>query len=456
MAWKQSIPLLALILGVSLGACTPSTPTVSITASPSAPATSELSDQINVLATQTRIADETETARIFPATSTIGAEQGTFTGTPALTPIPSVSVLEQVGAFEQVSPKQALIAGRVNDLQVNPDGSILVLSESGYSRFMDGEWTGYFTEEIGPLVGIDGSGRAWAVSRDGGRIAAWQDDQWIQFGVNEGWITPTQTTGNPVTTGVVHGPDGDLWLATGSDVRRLAGSRWQTFTPEAMGMPVTPTLDSSPIYTLMPIPSTGELWVGHCDWGAIGPDGGGGIRRFSQGGWQEVDPSLSTGCVTAIHLGAGGDVWIGKDAAIHRLAAGSSTWEPIGMPETPPGYRFGSVASLTSAPAGDIWASLSLCDAANCYIGELLYHLTGEGWRQVGEINPAGGQELLFDASGTPWLFSGGNAYQIKDDSLQPVAGLLVQAAARDPNGDIWLVAQSTGAPTLWKQVGNK
>jgi hypothetical protein len=69
----------------------------------------------------------------------------------------------------------------------------------------------------------------------------------------------------------------------------------------------------------------------------------------------------------------------------------------------------------------------------------------------IGEPRPVGGQNLFFDLRGEPWLFSSGTVYQIENQSLIPVEGLVVLAAAKSASGEIWLVAQSTGPPTLWK-----
>jgi hypothetical protein len=38
----------------------------------------------------------------------------------------------------------------------------------------------------------------------------------------------------------------------------------------------------------------------------------------------------------------------------------------------------------------------------------------------------------------------------VNANQLVPADGLLVQGATTDPKGDLWLVAQSSGPPTLW------
>lgn len=456
MAWKSFATILAFFSFSFLSACTQGPPTASVTASPLAQETSGLSEQINLLATQTQIAVETASAQTLASPVAPANEETAAPANPQVTPMPPSDLLEQVGPFKQVAREEALIAGRVTGLQASPDGSILLLSESGYSRFKNGAWTGYFTEEIGPLVGIDPSGRAWAAARDGSQVAVWENDQWIPYGANEGWAPVPGTRGNPVTTGIVSGSDGDLWLATGFDVRRFDGNRWQVFTPEAMGMPVVGSPDLTSLYTLVPISVTGELWVGRCDWGSSGPDSGGGIRKFNQGIWQEVDPSLSSGCVTSIHEDKEGNIWIGMDTSMLRYSPASSSVEPINFPPAPTGSRFGYVTDLAAGPDGDLWVSLGLCEEAICYGGEQLFHFIDGAWQQFGEPTSAGGQKLLFDSTGQPWVVYGGSVYQVIDNSLQPVAGLVVQAATTGSSGEIWLVAQSSGPPTLWKSEASQ
>ncbi len=458
MSWKLISAIWVFLMFSLLNACTPVPPTTSITPSPSAQETSGLSEQINLLATQTQAAIETASAEYLAYTVTpINNESTSVSAIPQVTPATStIDVVEQVGPFKQVAREPALIAGRVTGLQIAPDGSLLLLSESGYSNFKNGIWTGYFTEEIGPLVGIDPSGRAWATARDGSLIAVWDNDRWIPYGENEGWSPLQSGRGNPVASGIVGGPDGDLWVATDSDVRRFYGDRWQVFTSEAMEMPAAGIPGVTSIYTIAPLQNTGEVFVGRCDWGSSGPAGGGGISKFSQQTWQQVVPLMSNSCASSLNEDEQGSIWIGTDTGILHYSADSDNVETIQFPPAPSGSRYGYVTDLAADPDGDLWVSLGLCDEAICYGGEQLYHLTGNAWQQIGEPTPAGGQKLLLDSTGQPWLVYGGSIYQVTGDQLQPVSGLVVQAATTGSSGDIWLVAQSNGPPTLWVLKANQ
>jgi hypothetical protein len=47
-------------------------------------------------------------------------------------------------------------------------------------------------------------------------------------------------------------------------------------------------------------------------------------------------------------------------------------------------------------------------------------------------------------------VLAGSSIYQVIANQLVRIDGLLVQGAATDPAGKLWLVAQSSGPPTLW------
>jgi hypothetical protein len=400
--------------------------------------------QINLLATQTQVAAQTSAAAQSQQLVTIPAQSGSPTAAPTL------DLLKRAGPFRQVSLEEALIAGRVTALIPAADGSILLLSDKGYSRFTAEGWAGYFTDEVGYLAGVDPAGRAWVITRDGSQIAVWEDDQWRYHGAEAGWTPVNITGGGLAASGLVEGDDSDLWLSTGADIRRFDGATWQVFSPELMGMPAVEDPSVTTNYSVFHSPMTGDLLVGRCDWGTAGPQGGGGVRKFSQGAWQEMDTLLSSGCMASVHEDGLGNVWIGLDGNLFRMPAGGVT-ETVALPEPPQGSTFGSVNSISSGLGGDLWISPSLCSESGCYGEQVLYRFASGEWQQIGEPRQAGGQSLLFDSSGKPWLFSSGTVYQIENQSLIPVNGLVVLAAARSASGEIWLVAQSTGPPTLWK-----
>jgi hypothetical protein len=341
-------------------------------------------------------------------------------------------------------------------LQVDENG-IVVLSENGISGLKDGEWTGYFTGEIGYPVGIDVTGRTWVVKPDGSAIQRsepfiWQvaeyDDTiiWEYFT----WVPVSSETGKPVKFGLLTGSRGDLWLATENDVRSFNGA-WNIHDALVMGMPA-PAGDTRSEFVIMPLRSTGEVLVGRCDWGSTGPQSGGGVRAFDGHAWRKLAEELNTGCVTAVVEDSTGDLWLALDDSLFHFNRAGGNWEQIDLPGAPLQASSGYITGLTADPVDGLWVQLALCEPEGCFGGEMLYRLSNGEWQPIGEPSPAGGRRVLFDSSGAPWLLAGGEISQFIANTLQPISGLSVLAATNDDSGNLWLLAQSTGAPTIWSE----
>ncbi len=438
-------------------ACSPVLPASPTATAPAA--LSSASDQLNLFATQTQSAALASTAA--------AQQEPNVTHMPVHSPSPLpdlTQVHEVAGPFHQVSRQEALILGKVLDLQPVDDG-FLLFSEGGISYFKDEEWTGYFTQEMGYPVGVDAGGHSWVVDADGSHI--YRDERsirnidpsiqiddtnisWIGYSAEEGWIPVTDFSGSPVKFGLAGGMRGDLWFSTKQDVR-MFDNTWQVYDSISMDMP-DPTGDTVSEFTIIPIEHNGEIYVGRCDWGSSGPVGGGGWRSFDGSSWSEPDPLLNAGCVTAFAPDDADSIWIAQDANLWRFNPVTTALEDVSLPEPPAPYRFGYINNLTTAPDESLWAQLALCTEEACFGGEAVYRLKDGIWQQIGEPSPAGGQRLIFDGSGTAWLVSAGSIYQVVDEQFQPVPGLVVQAAAVDDGGTLWLVAQSSGSPTLWVQ----
>ena len=434
-----------------LAACSPDLPvTPAPTTTPTPPG---LSQQLNQFATQTQAAALTTTA---------GAEQSADqapidSGLPTLV-TPLSLPIETVGPFQQVSRQEALIAGNVRELLVIGD-RVLLVSENGISEFKDGEWAGYFTGETGYPVGIDVTDRAWIAKPDGSEIfrsepnvwrvrdASDDTEVWLTF---QGWTPASSELGSPVRYGLLTDSRGDLWLATGNDVRSFNGA-WNVHDSKAMGMPEIAS-DTYAEFTILPVQINGEVLVGRCDWGGAGPQGGGGMRSFDGQAWREMASELNSGCVSAIAEDSEGAVWLALDDRLYHFDRAGAAWEQLPLPDAPPQARFGYITSLTTDPEDGLWAQLALCSPEGCYGDTMLYKLRNGEWQKIGEPSQSGGQRVLFDAGKAPWLLSGGTIYQIVESALQPVPGLALLAATNDDSGNLWVVAQSTGAPTLWTE----
>lgn len=440
--------LFIIICLLSLTACRSEQPDITA-ATPSATAP-DFSETLNRLATQTQVAALTVTAESSPTKTTL-EEISAVTPSPLpLLPPP----LEKVGPFQQVSRQEAPIIGKVVNLQTGQDGSLYLLSESGYSLYKNNQWTAYFIGETGYLIGVDPQGRGWVVTHDGSSISHWQsgnDDKeiWIAYSENEGWTPPGASSAYPVNPGLFTDNRGHLWLSTAQDVRRFDGNHWEVFDAQTLGM--NPVAEGGyPVFTIYPSPVDHQVYIGRCDWESMGPIGGGGLRAFDGISWNNLDPTFDTGCVTDISQDASGALWIALDATLYRYHPSSRLLETVKLPVPTSQTSLGYIISLTADPNGDLWAQFALCDGNACLNGTALYHLNDGQWLAIGEPKPSGGMQLLFDASGTPWLLFAGTISRVSENNLEEAAGLNVLAATTDPSGKIWLIAQYAGPPTLW------
>lgn len=434
-----------------LAACSPDLPvTPAPTTTPTPPG---LSQQLNQFATQTQAAALTTTAGAEQSADQVPIDSGLPT---LVTPLPLP--IETAGPFQQVSRQEALIAGNVRELLVIDD-RVLLVSENGISEFEDGEWAGYFTGETGYPVGIDVTDRAWIAKPDGSHIfrsepnvwrvrdASDDTEVWLTF---QGWTPASSELGSPVRYGLLTDSRGDLWLATGNDVRSFNGA-WNVHDSQTMGMPEIAS-DTYGEFTILPVQRNGEVLVGRCDWGSAGPQGGGGVRSFDGQAWRELAEELNTGCLTAIVEDSSGDLWLALDESLYHFDRAGATWDKIDLPSAPPQTSFGYITGLTADPLNGVWVQLALCEPEGCFGGEMLYRLTNGEWQPIGEPSQAGGRRVLFDSSEAPWLLAAGEISQIISNSLQPVSGLAVMAATNDQAGNLWLLAQSNGPPTIWSE----
>jgi ligand-binding sensor domain-containing protein len=447
---------LIITLTTCLLCSTACSPVVPASPTPTAPASeSSASVQLNLFATQTQSAAVVATTSAQQELNVSPVPVHSPSPLPVITQAP-----EQAGPFRQVSRKEAPVLGRVLDLQPVDEG-ILLLSEGGVSYYQDDEWTAYLTMMTGNLVGVDTNRSAWATDANGSisksnfavnsHALEVQDTlAWILYQPEEGWSPITTTVGSPVSFGLVTDSRGWLWVSTARDVRSFHGI-WQVHESQTMGMP-TPAEEATLEFSLYPNLNSGEIYAGRCDWGGAGPIGGGGWRAFDGQSWTEPDPLLNSGCVTAFAQDNEGGIWVAQDANLWHYRSEATAPEQAALPEPPAPYRFGYINNLSNAPDGSLWAQLALCTEQACFGGEAVYRLNDGVWQQIGEPSPAGGQRLLFDGTGTAWLLSAGSIYRVVEEQFQQVPGLVVQAAAVDHAGTLWLVAQSSGSPTLWVQ----
>ncbi len=411
--------------------------------------TPELAEQVSRLATQTAIATNTA----YPAVQAPESPPPERSSTALLESPTPMPLLEEAGPFQQVSSQEAMIAGRVIGLQTDPDGSLWLLSQNGFSHYQDGNWIGYLTAPLGELIGADKTGRFWVAGHEGSTITSWDQVSWITYTLDSGWLPLAGSFGMPVKSGVVSDGYGNIWLTTEQDVRMFDGQRWQVFKDEDMGMPSPQMEDHFTSYQVASITSSGQVWVGRCDWVSEGPAGGGGVRKFDGQSWQTAGTPFESGCITAIQEGPDSDIWVGQEATLWRYNPAINKWVDF-YPPAPPeerGTRYGFFVNITIDPTGNPWPELEICSEASCLNGEVLYQFKDGEWIQVGEVSEGLSRDILFDTKGAPWLITGGKIYRVMDDTLNYITELNVLTTTTDHTGQIWLVAQGIGPPSLWK-----
>jgi hypothetical protein len=317
----------------------------------------------------------------------------------------------------------------------------------------DNTWSIYLADFVGDVVGIDAAGRVWVLGEDRSAIAAWDGSGWTGYGAEEGWA-PIPLEGDRFASmgWGKSGGSGDFWLATPQDVRVFDGEGWTVFSPQEMGMGEIGPEELWAEFTVEVAESTGTVWVGECDWGAIGPFGGQGVRRFDGQTWHGTGSPVSSGCATAIEEDGAGRVWMGIDDRLWRYDPASGQWTELAPPESPvDALRFGFVHGIGLDRSDEPWPAMVLC-GASCYGKIVPYHVHDGDWVQIGEALEYYGlpYRLVTGPAGQTWLLCEGNVFRIVEDVPEPVTGTYVQHVTVDVNGQAWFVASHEGQDTLW------
>ena len=357
--------------------------------------------------------------------------------------------------FRPVTPLEDVLPGDFERLHASPDGALWLITDQSIAKLVDTTWSIYLTGFAGELVGIDASERVWVVSEDASEISAWDGASWMDYGVDAGWLPIVLEDEWYLDTGWGQS-DGAarFWLATSQDVRVFDGERWTVFTPEDMGMGEVGDEAQWATFALQVSQSTGDVWVGECDWCGPGPFGGQGARWFDGQVWRGADSPVGSGCVTVIEEDSAGRIWLGVDEILWRYDPASGNWTQFTPPEPPVEWtRFGFAHAIALDQSDDPWPAMVLC-GASCYGKIVLYHIHDGVWIQIGEALEFYGVEpphqLVTGADGQLWLFWEGGIYRVAGDVIEPVTNLYVQFVAVDATGRVWFVARDGGRDVLW------
>lgn len=326
------------------------------------------------------------------------------------------------------------------------------MTDQSIAQLHDSTWTIQLTELTGTVAGIDGDGRIWVVGEYYNEISAWDGASWAVYGAEAGWVPVADTWHRHVRWGQCD-LAGRFWLVTSQDVRTFDGERWTVFTPEDMGMGEVPSESCDPEFQMIIPKSTGDVWIGECDWAGAGSCGGQGARWFDGLVWHGANSPASHGCVAAIEEDSTGNVWLGVDGVLWRYESTSGDWSKFAPPEEPPfDYRrYGAITALAADPFDRLWVTELLCGGASCD-AHALYHVRDGVWTLL----PRGEEEYyvlelraVTDAAGTAWLF-GNIVYRLTETDLRPAARLLPVSVAVDAAGRVWFTVHDYPQGILW------
>jgi hypothetical protein len=458
---KGEIIFLVVVGGILILSLSTLVTTISVSnAPPTATASVTLSPTITVTSTSTRLPTRTFTATFTSTPSFTPTRTSTITPTPSETPTPSTTptafIFDQ-GVFERAFVVDQVIFGIINRLQVANDGSFWFGSPYAVGRYIPE--TKIFTQENlpDPVIGLTQDGRAWILPSAGTPLRTWNGSTFVEYNQTNSWLPP-QGYGapSPLESTFSSDIDGNVWLTTAYDVRRLRGDQWQIFLPELMGfeLPYRKTISTS--FVLANSKISDMAWVGSCNWQDLERMDGDGVRQFDGTRWSEVEIPAEKGCVTAVAADKSGHAWVGMDGRLWRFDEKLNAWSEFTPPDLDPvkyiGFSHGAVLDITIAPDDSAWVLYELCGSPGCKTRQIRYRILNGLWTPIRDSSQISPPLLLFDKNSTAWLFDINVIHRMENNTFKPVAWMDWWEAAMDKNGTIWVLTGKLNAEMiLWK-----
>ena len=228
----------------------------------------------------------------------------------------------------------ALEGIQVKSLFESSDGVVWAGTDSrGVRRYLDGKWEEF--AEVEALEGVDVNamlealdGELWFAITGG--VASYRDSVWRTFTTEDG-------VAGPLVLSLSRTIDGSIWAGTSRGVSRYKGGIWQTFTTaDGLGTNIVRILLVSP---------DGVLWAGA---------GEGGVSRYQDGIWQTFTTAdgLAGNDVYSLLASSDGAIWAGTDEGVSRYQ--NSLWQTFTVAD---GLGDNQVRSLLESVDGTIWAA---------------------------------------------------------------------------------------------------
>jgi hypothetical protein len=384
----------------------------------------------------------------------------TITPTPSETPLPSntpTAFIFDQGDFEKGFVIDQIIPGIINRMGIDDEGNFWFASPYAVGKFDPQSEKFSQLNSLDPVIGITQDGRAWLLPPSGSPLEAWDGEESIYFDETNSWLV-TQGYGapSPLRPAFTVDYNGDLWLTTEYDVRRLRNDQWQIFIPQLMEfeLPNIKTIATS--YLVAHSQTSGLSWVGSCNWQDDQRLDGDGVRQFDGFIWEEINPPVSNGCVTALAGDKEGYLWVGMDDQLWRYDPESEEWDAFDPPpldeDKYPDFRHGAVLNISSAPDSSVWVLYELCGAAGCETRQVRYRILNGQWTPIRDSSQISPPLLLFDGENTTWLLEPKEISRFEKSTFQPVAWMDWEQATIDNNGKLWVMTGELNAEMiLWK-----
>jgi len=372
------------------------------------------------------------------------------TDTPAATPLSTPTPIKiSAGSFNLLAvlkPEWTLNA--IQDFAVATDGSLWLATDRSFLRLdADGTHPSQ-TVFIDSLLGLDSAGRGWVLSSDETVIRRWDGVRWTDYDARHGWAPISPLFRGPLEPQLMTDAFGQTWLGTAWDVRRFDGSRWLVFNAEEMKIALPYRKALATTFRIAFGSTPYSVWVGGCDWQDGVPVGGGGLSYFDGSDWKAIalpDNAL-TGCISALQVGADGQVWVGLDASLWAYDPGNGAWKQFIPPPLANDTSRFSTLDIQVAPNGEPWVTFSLCNASGCGLLQSRARLRSDGW--VWEDAPAASfPEVVWDGSGQGWRMGADGAIRLDGvvDAVFPV-----RAVVLGHDGRLRLLAEYDGQIGVW------